>query len=260
MISKRTKFNLESKRKMLLISIALSLFVAVFLMDPIAQDQNYHQFADKDTLLLIPNFWNVISNLPFLVIGLIGLIAIKKRCIPGSLPELRIMYAVFFVGLIFTALGSSYYHWDPNNASLVWDRLPMTISFMAFFTIVLGENISLILAKRAFYPLLIIGFLSVIYWVLTESRGAGDLRPYVLVQFLPVIIIPLILWLYESPFTGQRYIMAVLLAYALAKVLEHFDHEIFEILGVMGGHPIKHVAAALGTYFFYLALKKRRFR
>ncbi len=260
MIKTKIKFNLESKRQLLLISIALSLFVAIFFMQPIAQDQTYHQFADQNTLFSIPNFWNVVSNIPFILIGIIGLTAIRKKSIDGSLPELRVIYSVFFAGLIFTGFGSSYYHLNPNNASLVWDRLPMTISFMAFFTVVLGENISLTLAKRVFYPLLAIGFFTVIYWLMTESNGAGDLRPYVLVQFLPVIMIPLILWLYQSPFTGQRYIVAVLVAYVLAKLLEHFDHEVFGMLGEVSGHSIKHLMAALGTYFFYLALRKRKLR
>jgi len=259
-IRSKVRFNLESKRQLLLIGIVLALFFAIFFIQPIPQDQDYHQFADQNALFFIPNFWNVISNLPFVVVGIIGLVAILKQKLHGSLTELSSNYSIFFIGLIFTGLGSSYYHWNPNNASLVWDRLPMTISFMAFFTAILGENISIKLAKRSLYPLLIIGFLSVIYWFVTESNGTGDLRPYILVQFLPVIIIPLILWLYSSPFTGQRYIVAVLIAYVVAKVLEHFDREVFEILEFMSGHSIKHLAAAVGTYFFFLALKKRKLR
>ncbi len=258
MIKTNIKLNLEFKRQLLLISIALSLFVALFFMAPIAQDQAYHQFSDINTLLSIPNFWNVISNFPFIFVGLVGLNLLSKGTPRGSLAELRMAYITFFIGLIITGFGSSYYHWNPNNASLVWDRLPMTISFMAFFTVVLGENISITLAKRLFYPLLAIGIFTVIYWIMTESNGAGDLRPYVLVQFLPVIMIPLILWLYPSPFGGQRYIVMVLAAYVVAKLMEHFDHEIHGLLGgIMSGHPIKHVVAAVGTYFFYMALKNR---
>jgi len=257
----KVKFNLESKRQLLLISIALSLFAALFFMTPIAQDQAYHQFSDANTLFSIPNFWNVVSNLPFIIIGALGLTLLAKGTPKGGLSELRTAYITFFIGLIMTGIGSSYYHWNPNNASLVWDRLPMTISFMAFFTVVLGENISLTFAKRLFYPLLAIGIFTVVYWIMTESSGAGDLRPYILVQFLPVIMIPLILWLYPSPFGGQRYIVLVLLAYVLAKLMEHYDHQVHEMLqGIMSGHAIKHVVAALGTYFFYLALKKRRLR
>jgi len=256
----RIKFDLASKRQSLLVGIAFVLTTAIFFMSPIAQDQAYHQFADQNTIFSIPNFWNVISNLPFILVGIIGLVAINRQTIKGGLAELRINYSIFFIGLIFTGFGSGYYHWDPNNTSLVWDRLPMTISFMAFFTAIMGENISLTLAKRSLYPLLLIGFFSVLYWIMTELNGAGDLRPYVLVQFLPVIMIPLILWFYKSSFTGQRYIVAVLLAYVIAKLLEHFDHEVFELFGVISGHSIKHLVAALGTYFFYLALKKRKLR
>ncbi len=259
-MAKKIKFTLESKRQLLLISIALVLFVVLFYMDPIAQDQTYHQFSDTNTLFSIPNFWNVVSNLPFLFVGMIGLNLLGKGTPKGSLAELRPAYLTFFIGLIITGIGSSYYHWNPNDASLVWDRLPMTISFMAFFTVVLGENISITLAKRAFYPLLAIGIFTVVYWIMTESNGTGDLRPYVLVQFLPVIMIPLILWLYPSPFGAQRYIVYVLIAYVLAKLMEHFDHEIHDFLGVMSGHAIKHVVAAVGTYFFYVALKRRRLK
>ena len=250
--------RLESKRQLLLLSITVALMIAVFLMDPIAQNQNYHQFSDQKTIFSIPNFWNVISNIPFIIVGLIGLISLNKIKLAGSLPQLNFAYTMFFIGLLMTGVGSSYYHWNPHNASLVWDRLPMTLSFMAFFSVILGENISIKLSKRSFYPLLIIGIVSVAYWIFTETNGAGDLRPYILVQFLPVILIPLILWLYPSPFIGQGYIVAVLIFYVLAKLMEHFDHEIYSFLTVISGHSIKHITAAFGTYFFYLALRIRK--
>lgn len=259
MIKPKIHFDLNSKRQFLLLTIGLALFVALFFMEPIAQDQQYHQFADQQSLLGIPHFWNVISNIPFLLVGLLGLKLLLSTHPTGGLSELRFAYITFFIGLVMTSIGSSYYHWNPNNSSLVWDRLPMTISFMAFFVVVLGENISLTFARRIFYPLLIAGIASVLYWRFTELNGTGDLRPYVLVQFLPVIMIPLILWLFPSPFKGQRYIVMVLIAYMIAKLLEHYDHQIYQNLVVMSGHAIKHVIAAIGTYFFYVALIKRKF-
>ncbi len=259
----QTQGLFRSKRRLLLSSITLIALVAMFFVNPIAQDLSYHQFADQNILLSIPHFWNVVSNFPFIVVGLLGLtMLIRKQSVisnlSGVLPPLRVAYITFFMGVFLTGFGSGYYHLNPNNASLLWDRLPMTISFMAFFTVIIGENISISLAKNVFYPLVFLGIASVVYWIITESNGAGDLRPYALVQFLPVLLIPLILWLYPSPFDGQRYIAFVIAAYIIAKLMEHFDHQIFEILGVMSGHAIKHVVAAVGTYYFYLALKKRR--
>lgn len=257
----QTQGFMRSKRHFLLMSVSLLAIVAMFFVAPIAQDLSYHQFADKQILFSIPHFWNVVSNLPFILVGLLGLSILRKKSdsvLSGTLPELRMAYFTFFIGVFLTGFGSSYYHLNPINATLLWDRLPMTISFMAFFTVIIGENISISLAKKLFYPLVILGIASAVYWIITESNGAGDLRPYALVQFLPVLLIPLILWLYSSPFNGQRYIVYVIGAYVVAKIMEHFDHQIFEMLGVMSGHAIKHVVAAVGTYYFYLALKRRK--
>lgn len=256
----QTQSLLRSKRHLLLMSVSLLAIVAMFFVAPIKQDLSYHQFADTQTLFSIPHFWNVISNLPFILVGLLGFTILKKKndgLLSGSIPELRVVYITFFIGVFLTGFGSSYYHWNPINSTLLWDRLPMTISFMAFFTVIIGENISISLAKKLFYPLVLFGISSAIYWIITEFNGAGDLRPYVLVQFLPVLLIPLILWLYPSPFNGLRYIVYVIGAYVAAKFMEHFDHQIFDMLGIMSGHTIKHVVAAVGTYYFYLALKRR---
>lgn len=105
---------------------------------------------------------------------------------------------VFFVGIFLTGIGSTYYHLNPSNETLFWDRLPMTISFMAFFTIVISEFISKKLGTNLFIPLLTSGIFSLLYWQITESKGVGDLRFYVLVQFLPIILISAILIIYKN--------------------------------------------------------------
>ena len=102
-------------------------------------------------------------------------------------------YRIFFIGLILIGLGSGYYHLDPSNASLVWDRMPITLSFMAFFAISLGESVSTDIDSKLLYPLILIGILSVVYWDFTKSIGEGDLRIYAIVQFLPIMLIPLLL-------------------------------------------------------------------
>ena len=240
----------------LIIGVAFVAAVGDWFMPAIPQNPAYHGFADTGKYFGIPNFWNVVSNFPFLVVGILGLLATRHG--RGGLPELKTHYVAFFVGVFLTGLGSGYYHWQPNHASLVWDRLPMTIAFMALFAIVIGEHIDVRASRWLLWPLIGLGIASVWYWHWTESQGHGDLRPYALVQFLPMFIIPLALLILPSPFTSVSYIWWGLAAYGVSKLLEHFDHEIQGILVVIGGHPLKHLAAALGTYAFCLALSRRR--
>src|SRR5712692_8501869 len=108
------------------------------------------------------------------------------------------------------------------------------------------------------WPLVFIGVVSVVYWNATEVRGNGDFRPYALVQFLPMVLVPVILVLFCSSLSKNGYIWAVLGAYAASKVVEIQNKSVLRFLGLVSGHFLKHLFAALGTYFFFLALKRRR--
>ena len=133
----------------------------------------------------------------------------------------------------------------------------MTLTFMALFSAILGENISIRVGRISLWPLLAAGIASVTYWHITEQAGAGDLRFYAVIQFLPLVLIPVIMLLFKSPFTSNRILLWLLMAYALAKVAEHYDGVIYQVLNFMGGHALKHLFAALGIYCYYLALKHR---
>jgi hypothetical protein len=247
------------KRPLLL---GLTLLVAAFFywVPPLPQDPTYHQFADQRTLLGIPHFWNVISNLPFLVIGLLGLRRVWRGRLPGGLPELRANYFLFFLCMVLIGCGSGHYHLAPSNRTLLWDRLPMTLSFMAFFSAMLGEHGSARLGRLLLAPLVLLGGFSVLYWYATEVAGHGDLRPYLLVQFLPMLLLPILLLGGPSPLTGSGYVWAVLAAYTAAKLLEWQDAAVLHALGEFSGHSLKHVSAAAAGYFFLLALERRQGR
>ncbi|HEV8267291.1 MAG TPA: ceramidase domain-containing protein [Thermoanaerobaculia bacterium] len=245
------------RRLFLLAGIVVVAGVGVALRGRIAQDASYHGFADQRTILGIPNFWNVASNLPFLLVGLAGFVALlSERGVRGTVPALRPAYAMFFVGTILVAFGSAYYHLAPSNETLVWDRLPMTVAFMSFFAVILGEHLGSRIGRRSLPFLLLLGASSVLYWRYTESRGNGDLRPYFVVQFLPLVLVPLILLLFPSPFTRPYFVWCVLLAYAVAKVLEAFDAPLYRALGV-SGHTLKHFAAAAGLSCVVVAIRRR---
>jgi hypothetical protein len=192
-------------RGALLLAVAAVAVVGVGLYGPIPQPSGYHDFADGRGLLGIPHFADTLSNLPFLLLGVAGLALFSRRTPPGALPALRPAYLSFFLGTALLFPGSAYYHLAPSDSTLAWDRLPMTLAFMAVFAIMIGEHISPRLGIRLLLPLLLFGALSVVYWRATDSGNGGDLRLYVIVQYLPLLLIPAIVLLYRSALQPTSY-------------------------------------------------------
>lgn len=231
-----------------------SVTIAELIGAPVPQDPAYHLFADQRVLLRMANFWNVVSNLPFLVVGFLGIAeSVRQRTDP-----LRIAWVAFFCGIFLTGLGSAYYHSSPDNASLAWDRLMMTVGFMGFVTIVIAEYLSPTLAQRLLPLLLAIGAASVFYWSHTETIGVGDLRPYAVVQFLPMFLIPIIVLLKRRQSELGHNIVWMIVLYAVAKVFEHYDHQVYAAGELLSGHSIKHILAALGAASLLLGFYRRR--
>lgn len=242
----------------IIVILSAVITASVFLFIPaIPQEIGSHNFADQRKLFEIPHFLNVVTNLPFLVIGSMGVRLVAINCFPGGLPELRKAYALFFIGIFLTGLGSVYYHLNPNNGTLVWDRLPMTISFMAFFSIIIGENIAIDTGNRLLFPLVIAGMFSVVYWYWGELHHRGDLRFYGLIQFMPMLLIPVILIVGRPQFVSNGYCWGLLGAYAAAKLVEYGDHALYRNSLSLSGHSLKHLIAAVGVWLFLLGLKKR---
>lgn len=227
--------------------------VGMWFIDPIAQDPAYHFFADTRSFFGIPNFSDVTSNTGFAIVGVIGVltvIGIKGQVIFLNPPDVR-PYFIFFASVALISLGSAYYHWAPSNARLFWDRLPMSVAFMAFCAAIIADRIDANAGNTWLMPILItLGILSLVYWHLTEMQGHGDLRFYGLVQFYPMIAMPLVCWLFpEHRYTAGRYVLWVIAWYGLSKILERLDHEIFSLSGhIISGHTLKHLAATVATY------------
>jgi hypothetical protein len=235
----------------LLSIIACAGIILTLFTHPIPQSPEYHRFADDRNLCGIPNFWNVMSNLPFVIIGIVGIAFLLRRRKETTFDAGGL---TFFSGILLTGFGSVWYHLHPDNHTLIWDRLPMTIAFMAFFSVIIRECMHAEAGKKLLWPLLFLGVLSVYYWQMTESRGQGDLRFYFLVQFLPMLLIPLILLLFKSHGLPKRYFWLVLFAYVIAKVFEIKDVEIFHTTGI-SGHTVKHLMAAVAPLIFLVGLK-----
>ena len=252
--------NKEKLTSIVLVVIALIAFIGAFLNEPIPQDINYHNFSDQKTIFNIPNFWNVVTNIPFFIVGFLGILKLKTNEKISIVNHNKIAYYIFYFGTILVAFGSGFYHLYPKNQTLVWDRLPMTLAFMALFSIIITEYISIQRGKSLLIPLILAGILSVIYWDYTESIGKGNLTYYALVQFYPIIAIPIILISFPSLYNRGNSYWFLLLAYLLAKVCEHYDLEIYNLLGFISGHSIKHLVAAFGLYTVLYTFERRELK
>lgn len=233
----------------ILFGVFLICFIYLVSIDRIPQDLAYHNFADQNKFWSIPNFWDVMSNLPMFFIGLFGLYYSLKHWSQKISLLSNLMPLFLSLGIFGASFGSAYYHWAPDNQTLVWDRLPMTFMFMPFFAMIIYESIGEKLGEWAFCVLVPLGVFSIFYWQYTESLGAGDLRIYAFVQFFPMLFVPFMLYLFPISSTHLKLVLLVLFWYVLAKLAEHFDLVIFETLGFWSGHTIKHLLGAIALIF-----------
>lgn len=241
----------------IIIVFSVLSFMGVLNLEPITQDVSYHDFKDSRSIFGIPNFWNVISNIPFFVVGLAGLYRLLIVNDLVVIDEIKIAYVLLFLSVLLVSFGSGYYHLQPDNITLVWDRLPMTVAFMALFSIIIGEFISVRAGKVLLFPLVLAGIISVVYWYFTEIGGVGDLRYYAVVQFLPIFVIPVILISFRVRYTNVVAYGGLILAYLGAKLFEYFDGQVFNLIGYLSGHSIKHIVAALGLYILLTSYRHR---
>jgi xanthine/uracil permease len=251
------------RRVAILIGLLVLSLLGLLALDPIPQDPDYHLFADSRPLFSIPHFANVVSNAGFAVVGVLGILMVAGRRRHDIFAQRSDAwpYVVFFVGVALVSLGSAYYHWAPSNGRLLWDRLPMSIAFMAFCSAVIADRIDSKAGTTWLIPVLIgCGIVSLVYWDWTESLGHGDLRFYGFVQFFPLIAVPAVCWLFpEYRYLAGRYIVWMMGWYALSKLLEHFDSEVFDLLGhTVSGHTLKHLAATMATVVVLQMLLARR--
>jgi hypothetical protein len=250
----RTSLKNAATRNIILILLTLCSIALMFSFPPIGQDPSYHNFADQRKIFNVPNFWNVVTNLPFVIIGLVGLLFFlfdKRSDNPHSLA-----YIILFFGVIGIGFGSARYHYHPTNSSLVWDRIPMSITFMSYFSIIVARYVNGKLGSLILFPLLVLGAASIFYWYMTEQHGNGDLRLYGWVQFYPMLCIPLILFLYPASRSVRLKIISVIFVYAGAKVAERADDAVFNFLEVISGHSLKHLMASISVLLILLTLKE----
>lgn len=230
------------------------LLVGVGLLAPISQDAAYHSFADTRTLFGVPNAADVLSNLLFIGVGLWAL------ALCASTPNgVRSPLNLFSMGLVLTGIGSAFYHASPGAATLMWDRLPMVLAFSGVIGALAYQYLGSAATYRWFNAWLYLGFLSVALSVIVD-----DLRLYSVVQVGGFLIGTC--WMLAARFAPQWSPSEqgfklpwhwLWLGYAVAKVTEHADAWIWSATaGLVGGHTLKHVIAALAVVPVLVALRK----
>ena len=213
-----------------LIGALCLMVVALLAIGPIEQVQWYHDFADDRTFLGIPNTLDVLSNLAILIPGLMGL-----RMLNGD--EEWLIWRTVFAGVSLTALGSVWYHLSPDDTTMIWDRLPMTVVFAGITSLAIWDRLDTGLGMRVHLPLVLIGLSSIILWVIS-----GDLRPYMFVKHLPIMVVVVLLLTTTSKRYDSIHYTAVLCLFILATAFELADEAVYDLLG-FSGHTIKHILA-----------------
>ncbi|HEX8612416.1 MAG TPA: hypothetical protein VF800_14110 [Telluria sp.] len=210
--------------------LAAILAAAMLLAGPIPQPAGYHAFADERVLSGVANAADVLSNLGFLLIGLYGLLHVRPT---------RPAHLMFFVAILITAFGSSWYHLAPDDTRLVWDRLPIALACVSLLAASLEDAF---LARCAPLPTLAalcaLGVASVFWWSAT-----GNLGPYLLLQLAPLVLIPALQWQSGAALAKRRAFGIAIGLYVLAKVCELADGAIFAAIHAISGHTLKHVFA-----------------
>ncbi len=229
--------------------LALCAVIGLVWLCPVPQDPRYHALADTRSFFGLPHAVNVLSNLPFLAAGIAGL----ALCLGPRKNGAWRAWTAFFAGVALVCFGSGYYHVAPANATLVWDRLPMTVAFMGLFVALVSEHAPPSWERRLLLPALAVGLASVVWWHYTD-----DLRLYIAVQAVPLLAVPLVLLLFPPRHGRRAYLLYGLCFYALAKVAELYDREIYIVTAqFLSGHSLKHLLAAAAAYCVYGMLRRR---
>ena len=243
----------------LFLALAVAVATAALLAPRADLPPSYHHFADQRVWLGIPHFGDVASNVTFLIAGSWGWAFLSRK---SSLVQFvdareRWPYLVVFLGLLLTAVGSSYYHLAPDNDRLVLDRVPMTIVFMPLVAALIAERVNVKLGLWFLPILTAVGIGSAIQWHWTVQRGAGDLRFYGAVQVYAVLALIAALLL-PPRYTRGSDLLVVAGLYVLAKICEKADRQIFSIGHIVSGHTLKHLAAGAAGYWILRMLQKRQ--
>jgi hypothetical protein len=232
--------------------LIVAMVCGLWLHGPIPQWPHYHDFADQRVLLGVPHGADVFSNLGFAAVGVLALVRLWPARRHPRLVRGWPGYQLFLMALVLTAIGSGFYHLHPDNGRLIWDRLPIALACAGLLAAVYAESCPRANSSSTTVLLALAAVLSVAWWYVTDQQGEGDLRPYLLLQALPLVLIPLWQAVHGAPRDDRVAFGVAIALYAVAKAAELHDREVLQALGWISGHTIKHLlATASGAVLAY---------
>lgn len=245
------RINIEQPERRLLLAILLLLIMAIF-GPAILQPEHQHDFADQRVLGHLPFAADVLSNLPFALWGVYGFICLWFASLNDTISKQTLaLAALFFAGLLITAVASAWYHLQPNNTGLAIDRLGMSVAFAGMLGLAAADRASLRAGVLLSAFVLVLGPVSIWVWTAT-----ANVLPWLVLQFGGMA---LILWLAtRQPMHVALAIRwgLVILIYAVAKILELADHAVYDLTSqFFSGHSLKHIVASIAAWPIASALR-----
>jgi len=241
-----------SKSEISFLSGLIILILLAIFLPSIEQNQNYHNFADQRTLFGVRNAFDTLSNLAFIIVGILGLVNFYNNRYIKISNSFSVLLNLFFIAIILTGLGSSYYHQNPNDFTLVFDRLAMSLVFAVVLAMLAYLKVSPRFGLHTLAELLILAPLTVLIW-----NYNGNLTPYAVLQFGGIILVVLTLILTKASKPSPCFTSLIIL-YGVAKLAEFYDEKIFILSqNLISGHTLKHLIAALAVIIFVSPLKVR---
>lgn len=240
---------LQREREIGLLAVGLSLALLACFGPSLAQSPHHHDFADQRLLWGIPCAMDVLSNLPFALWALVGGWALwctrasGHSALVATSPH-RGCATLFFAGLAVTAVGSTWYHLQPNDAGLALDRLGMVAAFAGLLGLAVADRVSARSGMATAALVLLAGPLAVGVWAQT-----GNVLPWAVVQFGGMLVV-VGLACFKPPHGGPGLPLGAIIAiYAVAKAFEMADHAIYDLTAhTVSGHSLKHIVASFAAW------------
>jgi len=232
------------------------LFSVMFILalSPLTQSQDYHQFAEQRFIGHIPHFGDVLSNLSFIIVGVLLLVESRQWNYVELYKGQKTLFKALAYSSIALGFGSGYYHWAPTDYTLAWDRATMVLGFaIIFYDSCVRYDIfgkKKVCQGTTISTITFLG--TVIFWMISNR-----LEPYVFVQFFTMFVL-VILAIKNYKEVPSKHLFNMFIWYALAKLFENQDKLIFMMSGdLMSGHTLKHIAYAMALYCFGKDMLKR---